>query len=232
MKTPQPSWTIQLLTRLRDSRLVWDLMGSIYNQRIYDAVTELYDHIAREFSLTGPAHILDAGAGRGYISLLLAAKNPRAMITGIDYSPMQVREAEKHRKIKKIANCSFSQGNVMDIRFQDNLFDAAVSIGSIKHWPDALRGLKEIHRVLKPGGSLMVSETDQEASDDAIRQFIGRFKIWFIPDWLLFWGLRHVIFGQSYSETALAAAVRSAGFRDVECQRVPTCPYVIVKARK
>ncbi len=232
MKALQPSWMIKLLTWVRDSRLVWDVMGSVYNRRIYDAIAELYDHIARELPSTGQAHILDAGAGRGYISLLLAAKNPRAMITGIDYSPMQVREAEKHRQKRKIVNCSFSRGNVMDIRFQDDRFDAAVSIGSIKHWPDALRGLKEIRRVLKPGGCLVISETDQGASDDAIRQFVRRFKIWFFPDRLLFWGLRHVVFGQSFSETALAAAVREAGFRDVECRRVPTCPYVIVKARK
>jgi ubiquinone/menaquinone biosynthesis C-methylase UbiE len=150
----------------------------------------------------------------------------------MDYSPMQVREAEKYRLQRKITNCSFQQGNALDIRFNNETFDAAVSIGSIKHWPDAHKGLKEICRILKPGGCLIISETDQEASDDAIRQFIGRFKIWFIPDWLLFWGLRHVIFGQSYSETTLAAAALTAGFRNVECQRVPTCPYVIVKAQK
>lgn len=232
MKTPQPSWLIKLLILIRDSRLLWDVMGSIYNQGIYDAIAELYDHIARELATPGHACMLDAGSGRGYISLLLASKNPELQMTGIDYSLMQIREAEKFRRQRKIANCSFQQGNVMDIRFSDETFDAAVSIGSIKHWPDALRGLKEIHRVLKPGGCLMISETDQGASDDAVRQFIRRFKIWFIPDGLLFWGLRHVIFGQSFSETTLAAAVCKAGFRDVECQRVPTCPYVIVKARK
>lgn len=221
-----------LLTRLRDSRLVWDVMGSLYNQRIYGAISELYNHIARWATPAGQVRILDAGAGRGYMSLQLAAWNPRAMITGIDYSFMQVRHAEKLRQKRKIANCSFSRGNVMAIDFQDACFDAAVSIGSIKHWPDGLRGLKEINRVLKPGGRLLIAETDREASDDDIRNFIKRFKIWFIPDRLLFWGLRHVIFGQSYSEKNLAEAVRQAGFRDVECQRITRCPYVIVKARK
>jgi ubiquinone/menaquinone biosynthesis C-methylase UbiE len=163
---------------------------------------------------------------------MLAVKNPRAMITGIDYSFMQVREAEKHRQQMKIVNCSFSRINVMNIGFQDDLFDAAVSVGSIKHWPDALQGLREIHRVLKPGGQLIISETDQGATDDALRQFLSRFRVWFIPDRLLFWGLRHVVFGQSYSESTLAAAVHEAGFRHVECQRVATCPYVIVKAQK
>ncbi|MHB8139061.1 MAG: class I SAM-dependent methyltransferase [Smithellaceae bacterium] len=232
MKTSQPTWLIKLLIRLRDSRLVWDVMGSAYNRGIFDAVNELYDYIAGEFDIPEQGRILDAGTGPGYISLLLASRNPEVHITGMDYSLMQVREAEKFRRQRKIANCSFQQGNAMDMRFNDETFDAAVSIGSIKHWPDALRGLKEIRRVLKPGGQVVISETDQGASDEAVRQFIRRFQVWFIPDRLLFWGLRRVIFGQSFSEMTLADAVREAGFLQVEYHRVPTCPYVIVKARK
>lgn len=232
MTAPHPSRMIKLLTRIRDLRLVWDVMGSIYNHRIYDAIVELYDHIAGELEIPEPACIIDVGSGRGYISLLLASQNPEVQITGIDYSIMQVREAEKYRLRQKIPNCSFQQGNAMNIRVADETFEAAVSIGSIKHWPDALRGLKEIRRVLKPGGQVIISETDQGASDDAVRQFIQRFKVWFIPDRLLFWGLRRVIFGQSFSEATLVNAVLEAGFVNVECQRVPTCPYIIVRARK
>ena len=100
----------------------------------------------------------------------------------------------------------------MDIQFNDNIFDAAVSVGSIKHWPDGLKGLREIYRVLKPGGTLIISETDQGATDEDVRQFIRRFHIWFMPDWLLFWGLRRVVFGESYSEKSLEDVVRKAGF--------------------
>lgn len=222
-----------MLKYIRDSRLVWDVMGSVYNKRISAAIAELYNHIAREMDTAGqPSYILDAGAGSGYISLLLAASNPHAFITGIDYSPLQVRDAESLRKKRGITNCSFVRGNVMDIRYNDGTFDAAISIGSIKHWPDGLRGLKEIHRVLKPESLLIISETDHDASDVAIWQFIVRFRIWFIPDKLLFWGLRHVVFGQSYTEKTLTALLRKAGFQNLECQRVSTCPYIIIKSKK
>jgi len=232
MNNRQPSLMIKLLKSIRDSRLLWDVMGSTYNERIHAAIIELYDHIVQDPDLAGQQCVLDAGTGRGYVSLMLAARNPQATITGIDFSLMQVRAAEKLRIEKNINNCSFQQGNVMDIRFPDAAFDAAISVGSIKHWPDGLHGLKEIYRVLKPGGRIIISETDQDASDKAIREFIRRFQVWFIPNRLLFFGLRRVIFGQSYTQETLAANLGKAGFCHIECQRIPTCPYVLIKAQK
>lgn len=221
-----------LLTRLRDMRIVWDVMGSLYNRRIYDSIAELFEYIAGELTAQDKAQIIDAGAGRGYLSLLLASRNPEARVTGIDYSRMQVRRAESYRRQRNIFNCSFHQSDVLSLQFKDAAFDAAVSAGSIKHWSDSRRGLMELHRVLKPGGCLIIAETDREASDEDLRKFATRFHLPFVPKGLFFWGLRHVIFGQSFSQDQLADAVDRVGFHNVQCRRVPTCPYVIVKAWK
>lgn len=223
---------IRFLTRLRDARLVWDVLGSLYNMRIYPLIAGLYESIAEEQTLQKQAHILEAGAGRGYLSLLLASRNPDACFTGIDYSRMQVRRAERYRREKKIFNCSFRQSNVLCLPFQDAVFDAAVSVGSIKHWSDPHRGLTELLRVIKPGGCLMIAETDREVPDDVLRKFVKSFPIPCVPEGLLFWGLRHVVFGQSVSEDQLADAVGRAGFYPVERRQVATCPYVMVKAWK
>lgn len=223
---------IRMLRYFRDARLVWDVMGQVYNRRIYAAIAELYDDIAREMRTTSEVRILDVGAGRGYMSLLLAAQNPRSNILGIDYSPMQVRAANGLRQQRKIDNCRFNRGNAMHMAFQENTFDAVVSVGSVKHWPDGLQGVQEIYRVLKPGGLFVISETDREASDEAIRQFVRRFHIWFIRDELLFWGLRHVVFGQSYTREELESLIHAAGFQNIAGRQIASCPYAIVKARK
>ena len=223
---------VRLLTYFRDARWVWDMTGSVYNRRIYGAIAELYEHIAREMRRAGPTSILDVGTGRGYVSLLLAEQNPAATIIGIDYSPMQVRAAEALRRQRRIANCHFRRDDAMRIMSGDESFDDVVSVGSIKHWPDGLRGLIEIHRVLKPGGWAVISETDRNASNEILRRFLERFHIWFIPDRLLFWGLRHVVFGKSYTQKELKNLAHAAGFRNIIGQRVPSCPYVIVKAQK
>jgi ubiquinone/menaquinone biosynthesis C-methylase UbiE len=154
------------------------------------------------------------------------------MIIGIDYSLMQVRAAQKFCRQKQISNCAFQQGNAMALQFQDKSYDAVVSVGSIKHWPDGLQGMKEIYRVLKPGGWCIISETDQEATNDELWQFVRRFHIRLIPASVVFWGLRHIVFGESYNEQSLMSLAREAGFRNIECRRVSTCPYVIIKAQK
>ena len=223
---------IRLLTRLRDMRLVWDIMGSLYNGRIYNLIEELYDDIAKDLDTPDQAQILDAGAGRGYLSVALASRNPDSHVTGIDYSRMQVRRAERYCREKKIPNCSFRQNNVLSLDFQNAAFDAAVSVGSIKHWPDSRRGLAELYRVCKPGSCLIISETDRDVPDNELRKFVQRFRLPFVPEDLLFWGLRHVVFGQSFSQDQLADAVRLAGFRNIESHKVKACPYVIVKAWK
>jgi ubiquinone/menaquinone biosynthesis C-methylase UbiE len=223
---------VSLLTWVRDARLVWDVMGSVYNRHIYDAIADLYEHIAREMQAASPSSILDVGAGRGYVSLLLADRNPRATVEGIDFSPMQVRSAYRLGRQRKIANCRFQRGDAAQIPFPDGSFDAAVSVGSIKHWPDGGKGLQEILRVLKPGGRVIISETDRGASDDDLWAFVRRFHLRPIPDNLLFWGLRYVVFGQSYTQKDLEDLIRAVGFQAIAGQRVAACPYTIVKAQK
>ncbi|MFH1078896.1 MAG: class I SAM-dependent methyltransferase [Pseudomonadota bacterium] len=221
-----------LLVKARDARWVWDLFAPIYNHRIYDALFELYENIAEEITPDGPSQILDVGAGPGYITLLLAARHPTASLTGIDFSATQVRAAERLRKRRGIDNCRFELGNAMHLPFADDWFDAVVSVGSIKHWPDPQQGITEIYRVLAPGRWAVISETDREASGKALRRFMQRFTAWFFWDPLLFWGLRHIIFDHSFSQQEIVSFSQTARFREIRTEKLATCPYVIVKAQK
>jgi ubiquinone/menaquinone biosynthesis C-methylase UbiE len=222
----------KLLTEARDARWVWDLFGPIYNQRIYNALFELYEHIAADVIQHEPSQILDVGAGPGYITLLLAARCPTAALTGIDFSAMQVRQARRLQKRRGIDNCRFREGNAMHLPFANDCFDAVVTVGSIKHWPDAQQGITEIHRVLVPGQWAVISETDREVSGRVLRRFMQRFTAWFFWDPLLYWGLRHIIFDQSYSQQEIVSFARTAGFREIRAEKLATCPYVIVKVKK
>ncbi len=72
-------------------------------------------------------------------------------------------------------------GAAQKLPFEDFLFDAVVSTGSIHHWNDPTAGLNEIYRVLRPGGCALlydiVSDTPAEVLRQSGRDF-GRLKIW------------------------------------------------------
>jgi len=222
----------KILIKTRDARWMWDVFGPIYNRQIYNAVCELYEHVVLDIDRDEPAQILDVGAGRGDMTLLLAARRPSASLVGIDFSATQVRAAERLRKQRGIQNCRFEQGNAMHLPFADDRFDAVATLGSIKHWPDPQQGIAEIYRVLAPGRCAVISETDREVSKEALKCFMRRFTAWFLWDPLLYWGLRHIIFGPSFSEKEITALAQTVGFREIRTERLATCPYVIVKAQK
>jgi ubiquinone/menaquinone biosynthesis C-methylase UbiE len=221
-----------LLVRARDARWVWNLFGPIYNRQIYRALAGLYEHIADAMLENHPSQILDVGAGPGYVSLLLAARRKAVSITGVDFAVMQVRAAEKLRRRRGIENCRFELGDAMRLRFEDGRFDAVLSVGSIKHWPDPKRGVAEMHRVLAPGCWAVISETDREASQDELSNFMRQFTAWFFWDPLLLWGLRQIIFGRSYSLNQIVSFAEAAGFVDIRKDKPPSCPYTLVWARK
>jgi len=222
----------KLLVKARDAQWLWDMFGPIYNRQIYNAIFELYEHISLNIDVDTDSQILDVGTGRGYMALQLASHIPMTSVVGIDFSPTQIRAAERLRKKRRVGNCRYQLGNAMEIPFREDHFDAIVSVGSIKHWPDPQKGVSEMRRVLAPGGWAVISETDKEVSDEALRQFMARFKAWYLWNPLLFWGLRHIIFGESYSHQEIVAFFKAAGFKNIHMRNLGTCPYVIVKAQK
>jgi arsenite methyltransferase len=103
-------------------------------------------------------HVLDIGAGTGRLTEFAAGiVGPTGRVIGID--PLEYRIAiARLRQTKALA---FETGRAEDLsRFDDNAFDA-VYLNSVLHWiEDKTLALKEIHRVLKPGGRLGLNVQD------------------------------------------------------------------------
>ena len=95
--------------------------------------------------------ILDIGCGTGWLCRLLAARVPQARILGIDVSDEMIRRAQAASA--GLANLSFATGTVESIPSERDRFTRAISVESSYYWPRPAEGLKEIFRVLAPGGS-------------------------------------------------------------------------------
>ena len=89
------------------------------------------------------AKVLDLGCGLGHISMILNVMRPDLDIIGIDRT-----KAPLWKKIK----CKFEQGNALNLRFEDEIFDAVINFGVMEHTNNETKFLSEIYRILKPEG--------------------------------------------------------------------------------
>jgi tocopherol O-methyltransferase len=105
---------------------------------------------------SGFSDILDVGCGIGGSSLYLAGKFA-ANVTGITLSPVQAERAKERAREFGLGNrTNFQVADALNMPFPDNSFDLIWSLESGEHMPDKVKFLQECHRVLKPGGTMIV----------------------------------------------------------------------------
>lgn len=94
---------------------------------------------------------LDVGCGPG--TALRQALKTGAMAAGVDPSPSMVGRASK-----RVPDADVRVGSAEEIPFADDSFTVVVNVASFHHWADRDGGLREIRRVLAPGGRLHIME--------------------------------------------------------------------------
>ncbi|EWG10841.1 demethylmenaquinone methyltransferase [Cytobacillus firmus] len=108
------------------------------------------------------AKALDVCCGTADWSIALAeAVGESGKVTGLDFSKNMLKIGEEKIKDRKLKQVELVHGNAMELPFADNSFDY-VTIGfGLRNVPDYLQVLKEMHRVVKPGGLAVCLETSQ-----------------------------------------------------------------------
>ncbi|MGB0178338.1 MAG: methyltransferase domain-containing protein, partial [Owenweeksia sp.] len=102
--------------------------------------------------------VLDAGCGVGGGSIYIA-KNIGAQCTGITLSAKQVESANRYAAKNGVSDkVHFEVNNYFETGYPDESFDIAWAMESMATAPDKERFLKEMYRVLKPGGKLLIAD--------------------------------------------------------------------------
>lgn len=118
-------------------------------------------------SYTDHMHILDVGCGGGATIHDLLHDAPDAVIEGVDYAQESVNQSLAFNKEYVGSRVFVQKADVAHLPFDDDSFDLVTAVETVYFWPDVAAGFKEILRVLKPGGTLLVlcEASDPESTD-------------------------------------------------------------------
>src|SRR5436190_20060853 len=110
------------------------------------------------FDVRGCKHILDAGCGNGrYTRFLLREADRDALITAFDLSQRMLARARNRLRSPRVTHVS---ADLTRLPYPDGFFDACICGWVLEHLPAPIPGLRELARVLQPGGKLLLLVTE------------------------------------------------------------------------
>jgi demethylmenaquinone methyltransferase/2-methoxy-6-polyprenyl-1,4-benzoquinol methylase len=162
--------------------------------------------------------VLDAACGTGELAIA-DARAGAAHVVGLDFSPRMLERARR-----KASHVEWVEGDMLAIAFPDGSFDSATVGFGVRNVADLELALRELHRVLRPGGRLAVLEITQPRGP--LRPF---YSLWF--DRIVPLLGRLLPGGEAYAylpasvrrfprAEELAEMMRRAGFREVTFRRL------------
>jgi SAM-dependent methyltransferase len=145
-----------------------------------DWIVDIPDSTIQSFAGTGNPfsagtllpgeRVLDVGSGAGLDSLIAARMiAPLGKVIGVDMTPAMLEKARRSQLEAGLAHVDFREGQAENLPVEDGWADVVISNGVLNLVPDKLSALREMARVLKPGGRLQVGDivVQQAVPEDA-----------------------------------------------------------------
>ncbi len=114
--------------------------------------------------------VVDVGSGAGIDSLIAARMvGPEGRVVGVDMTPAMLEKARRAAQESGIDNVEFHQGYAEALPIEDGWAAIVISNGVLNLMPDKQAALKEMRRVLKPGGRIQIGDilVQKEVPEDA-----------------------------------------------------------------
>ena len=195
---------------------------TFYNKQTQDE-THLRD-ILKFVEIEPGMKVLDLGCGSGYLTFPMARNNPKATIIGLDIVTKTLGNNMAEAKKDSLSNLEFIAYDGVTFPFEDESFDLVVTRYALHHFPNIENSMKEMARVLKPGGKLFISDPRPNECD--VTKFVddymqlkkdGHVKFYTKDEWISICNICGLIFTKSFDSKIRFPKKKSTaiGFADV-----------------
>ena len=173
---------------------------------------ELAERVKQEIA-EGSA-VLEIAPGPGYFCIELA-KRGRYLITGMDLSRTFVRMAAENAR-KAGVEVDFRQGSASKMPFAKESFDYFLCRAAFKNFADPVGALREMRRVLKPGGRGVVIDMRRDATHEGIEGYVRGLSLSRLNHWITMTVFKNFLVKSAYTRAEFERMAEQAGWQSVE----------------
>ena len=197
----------------RVQRYGWDKAAKFYDDSWKSQLKPAQDKLLEMAELQPGEEVLETSCGTGLVTLRAARQVANGgKVVATDLSEKMINEAKKLAKENSVSNIKFRRMDAEQLDFEENQFDAAICSLGLMYFPFPAEALKEMHRVLKPGGRAVVAIWGE-------RKNCGWAELFPIVDRRVASDVCPMFFQQGTGDT-IRHSLQSAGFEEIRVERM------------
>jgi SAM-dependent methyltransferase len=149
-------------------------IGRLFLWAMNRSHSRLTDWGLAHVAINTTAAILDVGCGGGRTIQKMAARASAGLVCGVDYSAESVAVSRRtNAPLVASGRVDIRQASVAHLPFRDDEFDLVTAVETHYYWPDLAQNVREILRVLRPGGTvIIIAEGYKGSKYDRLQQLV------------------------------------------------------------
>lgn len=157
--------------QIRDA---WDVVADGFDRNVTPHTIEIGERLLSHIDLAPGVGVLDVGAGSGAVSI--PAARAGAEVLAVDIAPTMVERLTERAEAEGLPNLRAEVGDGTALDLDDDSFDVAMSLNGVSLFPDLTGGLREMVRVTRPGGQVVVATFGPLPEVEFVGFFLGALR--------------------------------------------------------